>query len=157
LYYRDKQKKKSNLNNVIIDIQISETIIEQLKRLNYFPNSSDDKFCNKDLQNDNSNLIPQYGHIFDSKFKTKFLKLITGNLHEKLQQTIVATSLLEKDKNIDTNLIVELNNRRSSTKYKDLLKFRSKLPAYKNRLKILDLINANQVVLISGETGKYIF
>lgn len=49
---------------------------------------------------------------------------------------------------------MELNDKiESSQKYRIMLKQRQRLPAFDRREQILDLVERNQVVLISGETG----
>jgi ATP-dependent RNA helicase DHX36 len=47
----------------------------------------------------------------------------------------------------------QAEQKRQSRHYQDMLAFRRKLPAYEMRKKLVQLINENQVVVISGETG----
>ena len=37
--------------------------------------------------------------------------------------------------------------------YASMFEFRKKLPAYKQRRELIQMVNANQVVVVSGETG----
>ena len=57
---------------------------------------------------------------------------------------------------MDERLYNSLLAKENSQKYKDMITFRKKLPAYEMRDKIIDLVNKNQVTVISGETGKFI-
>lgn len=54
---------------------------------------------------------------------------------------------------LDSAFLEELNRKRESAEYKRMLKFREKLPAYKMRNEILKIVDENQVVVLSGETG----
>ncbi|GAV06141.1 hypothetical protein RvY_16172 [Ramazzottius varieornatus] len=47
----------------------------------------------------------------------------------------------------------ELSQKQSNLAYQEMLKFRRKLPAFQVRQKLLDTIENNQVVVVSGETG----
>ncbi|XP_070555588.1 ATP-dependent DNA/RNA helicase DHX36-like isoform X1 [Ptychodera flava] len=61
---------------------------------------------------------------------------------------------LIKNYAIDRKLKEELNNKRvGNRRYKEMQKFREKLPTYKMREEVLELIKAHQVCVISGETG----
>ena len=46
-----------------------------------------------------------------------------------------------------------LNHKQLKSKARELLKVRSTLPVYRNRTKIMDYIEANQVTILIGETG----
>lgn len=55
--------------------------------------------------------------------------------------------------NLDQELMKDLQLKRANSKYLDMLKFREKLPSYGMREELVQLIQANQVVVVSGETG----
>ncbi|KAG9273415.1 ATP-dependent RNA helicase DHX36 [Astyanax mexicanus] len=54
---------------------------------------------------------------------------------------------------LDAELQSDLENKRENSKYLDMLKFREKLPSYSMREELVELIEANRVVVVSGETG----
>uniref|UniRef100_A0A673N6M6 RNA helicase n=1 Tax=Sinocyclocheilus rhinocerous TaxID=307959 RepID=A0A673N6M6_9TELE len=54
---------------------------------------------------------------------------------------------------LDEELKKDLQKKKDNARYLDMLKFREKLPSYGMREELVRLINANQVLVISGETG----
>lgn len=54
---------------------------------------------------------------------------------------------------LDEELKKDLQKKRDNHRYNDMLKFREKLPSYGMREELVRLIGANQVLVISGETG----
>ncbi|KAF7653747.1 hypothetical protein LDENG_00078630 [Lucifuga dentata] len=58
-----------------------------------------------------------------------------------------------RDNSLDDYLKRDLQKKQSDTKYKDMLKFREKLPSYGKREELVELINSNHVLVVSGETG----
>lgn len=91
-----------------------------------------------------------YDHIADSKFKSNFLNIVTGNILEKL---VNYKDSIKQDVNLDERLCVELQTKAQNTAYARLHEIRRKLPSYDKRNEIIDLVEKNQVTLISGETG----
>ncbi|XP_061734517.1 ATP-dependent DNA/RNA helicase DHX36 [Nerophis ophidion] len=64
--------------------------------------------------------------------------------------------LLEKiarDHSLDESLRRDLQRKRSQPAYKEMLSFREKLPSYGKKEELVQLINSNQVLVVSGETG----
>merc|ERR1719322_1678230 len=53
----------------------------------------------------------------------------------------------------DERLASEYRKQRMSKGYSSMFEFRKKLPAYKQRRELIELVNSNQVVVVSGETG----
>lgn len=104
----------------------------------------------------NSGLENKYTHIHDSQFKRKFLNIVSGNIHENLTKAVFLKSRLTRDSDLDDKLLDEQKSQTSLQEYENMLKFRMKLPAYKMREEILQVIKENQVVVISGETGKFV-
>lgn len=97
----------------------------------------------------------KYSHVQDSDFKQKFLQSVTGSMDENLKRSLICTGYLLSDPELDLKLKDELQEKQeTSEKYKSMLAFRKKLPAFDKREEIVDIIEKNQVVLISGETGK---
>ncbi|XP_072015621.1 LOW QUALITY PROTEIN: ATP-dependent DNA/RNA helicase DHX36-like [Amphiura filiformis] len=60
---------------------------------------------------------------------------------------------LNQDTLLDQQLLEEHESKSSNHQYAKMMEFRKKLPSYKMRQELLDLIHKNQVVVISGETG----
>jgi len=60
---------------------------------------------------------------------------------------------LSRDSSLDKKFLLDLDKKENEQKYQDMLDFRKKLPSYKKRKEILDLVSSNQVLVISGETG----
>uniref|UniRef100_A0A8C4E6C3 RNA helicase n=1 Tax=Dicentrarchus labrax TaxID=13489 RepID=A0A8C4E6C3_DICLA len=57
-----------------------------------------------------------------------------------------------RDSSLDDRLKRDLQSKKSDPKYKEMLKFREKLPSYGKR-ELVKLINSNRVLVVSGETG----
>ncbi|XP_048776518.2 ATP-dependent DNA/RNA helicase DHX36-like isoform X2 [Ostrea edulis] len=78
---------------------------------------------------------------------------------EDLDQILPANSDLDFDEEVnrqpdlDAELKEELEEKMKSSKYRNMLSSRQRLPAYKQRKEIIQLINSNQVIVLSGETG----
>lgn len=68
-------------------------------------------------------------------------------------------SWLDSDKKDNENnplnkrLFTELQDKAADKKYKKMLEFRKRLPAFDKREELLNLLNKEQVIVISGETG----
>uniref|UniRef100_A0A3Q3J847 RNA helicase n=1 Tax=Monopterus albus TaxID=43700 RepID=A0A3Q3J847_MONAL len=58
-----------------------------------------------------------------------------------------------RDCSLDDYLKKDLQTKRSVPKYKEMLKFREKLPSYGKKEELVQLINSNRVLVVSGETG----
>jgi len=65
----------------------------------------------------------------------------------------VAQEPLQKLPHIEEKLQEHLKGKMTNQRYKKMLEFRKKLPSYTMREELMDLINKNQVVVVSGETG----
>lgn len=92
-----------------------------------------------------------------TSFKYGYNDIITGSFATKLEESlstgikIIATSPnITELNNVFYN---EYNSMVNRDKYNKMLEFRKKLPAYKKSADILDALNNNQVLVISGETG----
>lgn len=95
----------------------------------------------------------KYYKIHDIQFKRKFLDIVYGDIQQNLAKAMDVKSKLERNSSIDKMLQNEYREMQNLNVYRNMLKFRSKLPAYKKKSEILQLVNDNQVVVISGETG----
>lgn len=94
----------------------------------------------------------QFEGMQKGTFKQRFLEKINTVFEEKLEQTNIVR--LKNDVELDEELYHELIKKKSHSKeYQKMLEFRQKLPSYKSRKDLLNLISNNQVIVISGETG----
>lgn len=89
-------------------------------------------------------------------FKNGFLRATTENIEEQMQLNIVAqdeknAAELEYIVQFDEELLEKFAIETSSDN--ELQEFRKKLPCWKKRMEIVELVKKNQVVLIKGETG----
>ncbi|XP_077466945.1 ATP-dependent DNA/RNA helicase DHX36 [Stigmatopora argus] len=60
---------------------------------------------------------------------------------------------IKRDVLLDESLKRDLQTKKSYSKYREMLMFREKLPSYGKREELVQLINSNQVLVVSGETG----
>ena len=60
---------------------------------------------------------------------------------------------LERDEQLDEKLLQDYRRMSSSTAYQKTLPFREKLPAFQKRDRVMKLIHAGNVCVISGATG----
>lgn len=104
-----------------------------------------------------SKLTARYDYINDSHFKKTFLEIVSGDIQQNLSKSMLAKSKLQRDSINDKKTLEEHKERVSRPAYQNMLKFREKLPAFKMKRQVLDLVEKNQVVVISGETGTQIF
>ncbi|XP_008307701.1 ATP-dependent DNA/RNA helicase DHX36 [Cynoglossus semilaevis] len=58
-----------------------------------------------------------------------------------------------RDCSLDDDLRQDLQNKRSDPRYREMLKFREKLPSYGKREELVELIQSDRVLVVSGETG----
>lgn len=150
LYYRNKSREKAARRNMpILKLpsyveQSIKTVLHSTKTFyNSIPNERSDNECGN-----------KYRHISDSQFKRKFLEIINGDIQCNLAKAMSMESRLQRNNDIDKMLLNEYNEKQEQADYKSMLIFRSKLPAYRKRSEILQLVRNNQVVVISGETGE---
>ncbi|CAG0879878.1 unnamed protein product [Darwinula stevensoni] len=93
-------------------------------------------------------------HIGDSDFKSQYLHNLKANaLSDYLRTCATARCDLVANSCLDNQFKEELEAKQSNGRYLELHKFRQKLPSYKMRHKILELVSESQVVVLSGETG----
>ncbi|CAG9788761.1 unnamed protein product [Diatraea saccharalis] len=90
-------------------------------------------------------------------FKYGYKDIITGTFDEKLEECLSKGINITKSNDEITSLnklfYDEHINRLSNSQYLKMKKFRETLPTYKKSEDLLNVINNNQVVVISGETG----
>ncbi|TSK38403.1 ATP-dependent RNA helicase DHX36 [Bagarius yarrelli] len=60
---------------------------------------------------------------------------------------------VNRNPSLDEELKRDLQSKRQNSKYLDMLTFREKLPSYSMKEELVKLIQANRVVVVSGETG----
>lgn len=120
-------------------------------------NESDVKPGPSSTDNHGSSATDRYSHISESSFKRKFLQNITGNIETNLQRSLLVGSSLAQDKELDKLFKMRLIHKQNSKRYQKMMEFRQKLPSFEMKDQILDLVEQNQVAVISGETGKNCF
>lgn len=161
-YYRDRKNAKKR-EYATKTLKFNQNTKRHIKWLIDFRRSSDSSFnrnLNKPISSildEDENFQKMYQHIEDSQFKRKFLNIVSGNIQESLTKSINTSSKLKRNTVIDEKFHQEHTKMVNSKEYTHMLQFREKLPAYDKRQEILDLLEEHQVILISGETGKFIY
>lgn len=158
LYYRDKYKKNAKKEQqeskasvgFKLDPRVSENIELMLEETKppYAP-----RLGQADGLRADDSIGARYTHIGDSQFKRKFLEIVSGNIQQNLSKALLMATKLHKNTDLDNKLLEEHKERQNSPGYKSMMNFRAKLPSYSMRQSIVDLVNNNQVMVISGETG----
>ncbi|KAM0728608.1 ATP-dependent DNA/RNA helicase DHX36 [Formica fusca] len=143
---REKKKKKSPVFRLLPHVE--ERIKTILNNSKSFRSLIFDERSNSEYDDDD-----KYHHIHDSQFKRKFLEIINGDIEHNLAKAISMESKLQRNSDVDRILLNEYKDKQIQNDYQNMLKFRLKLPAYRKKSEILQLIKDNQVVVISGETG----
>lgn len=110
-------------------------------------------------QEDIENLLFKVGSSISSEsprkgaFQQRFLDKINVTFEEKLDQ--MKNVVFKPIKDLDEELYQEISKKKNhSNHFKKMLEFRQKLPSYKKRKEIIELIKENPIIVISGETGK---
>ncbi|XP_076228414.1 ATP-dependent DNA/RNA helicase DHX36 isoform X2 [Nomia melanderi] len=154
LYYRDRGKARRMQKEAQV-IKLPENIQHKIERILENSKGFYEKLYNNEVQveNTNSRMENKYTHIHDSQFKRMFLNIVSGNIQENIAKAVLVKSRIERDSDLDDKLLNEQRSKEFSEEYENMMKFRLKLPAYQKRLEIIELVNKNQVVVISGETG----
>lgn len=136
----ERRTRRANRKGTIERINVSEAKQIQIKSI-----LKSDLLTNFFVTDNGS-----YSHIKDSEFKRSFLSTINGSIADKINNTPV--DLFQKPE-IDDNLLEEFLNKQSNSHYRTMLKNRQKLPAFSMKSDILQTLQENQILLISGETG----
>ncbi|KAK6626795.1 hypothetical protein RUM44_009272 [Polyplax serrata] len=133
LWYRDQNRKQEEKPmNVFLDASKQEEIENVLFKVGN-PKQSEE--------------IQAKG-----SFRQTFLDKINVTFEEKLTQ--IESINLKPDPDLDEELFSEISKKKGHSKnYQKMLEFRQKLPSYKKRKEIIDLIEKNPIVVVSGETG----
>lgn len=80
-------------------------------------------------------------------------KTTKGDLPQLKDQDYVTEEASQKLPDVDLKLQQKNKDKTTNPRYLKMVKFRKKLPSYAKREELVELINNNQVVLVSGETG----
>lgn len=109
----------------------------------------------KDKCDSNSGQKQQSTRIYDYKYG--YEDIITGSFDEKLDQCITKGITIntcdDEVESLNEAFFIEYEDMLERNTYKNMLKFRKKLPAYIKAKELIKSINDNQVIVISGETG----
>ncbi|XP_048460467.1 ATP-dependent DNA/RNA helicase DHX36 [Rhincodon typus] len=142
---RQGQKSKEQERSERAVVQMDEAREEHITRLlNSVQTRSDYKDQRASLSADSSK---NWRSACPSSSTNKETKPETSADLEYLFETIT------QDVFLDEELKEELMKKTSSLRYLDMKRFREKLPSYGMKKEVVDLINENQVLVISGETG----
>lgn len=142
LYYRDLARKRAaskiaSMTQLRLQSKTKDAIEQLLSK-------------SQELYSEGSN---QYQDLNESQFKTDFLSTLTGDLQKNITESLQNGCRVARSRLMDNKFLEELNRQEETNRYKKLLKFRAKLPTYAKKDEILDIVENNQVVVISGETG----
>lgn len=92
------------------------------------------------------------GESGSTRFRQEFNRHRTTDFMELLKQNVQPPTKWEVTET-DENLYDEFINKGLNEDYIDMIDFRMTLPAHKSKQEIINLIEANQVILIEGNTG----
>ena len=155
LYYRDKAREKAKKKETRV-IKLPEHLQEKIGHMLNNSKGYYEKLYNNAYTEDTYGVLEnKYVHIRDSQFKRKFINMVSGNMQGNLARALLVKSKLEKDIELDKKLLNEHRTLQLTQEYENMKQFRLKLPSHHKRSKILELIKENQVIVISGETGKF--
>ena len=101
-----------------------------------------------------TNIESKYDHIADSAFKQRFLQNIASNQSGLSQSSKVVRTALERNPEMDERLRNEWEKQQSGEDYIDMLFSRARLPSNSKKAEILQALQENQVLVISGDTGQ---
>ncbi|CAH1116350.1 unnamed protein product [Phaedon cochleariae] len=140
LFYARRSQARKQRKETLGTVCLSDSKEKEIRRL----------FYGKSLENLNLTDGNSYTHIEDSIFKRSYLSSIRGNITEKLCEAPID---MLRVPHLDEQLKNEFDKKCKDSKYISMFKFREKLPSYSMREALLKVIEENQVVVISGETG----
>lgn len=143
---QDMQHKMKLTANVEVG-EISVKSMDVTRRVN---SDTDVKSETSDCGN---SAADRYSHISESSFKRKFLQNITGNIEANIDRSLLVGTSLTQEKELDELFKVRLLAKENSKHYQKMREFRQKLPSFGMKNKILELVEQNQIIVISGETG----
>ncbi|XP_011868007.1 PREDICTED: ATP-dependent RNA helicase DHX36 [Vollenhovia emeryi] len=147
LFYRNQnieRQKRSAPEVLRLSSELKQKTKIMLNNCKSFYNSDYHENCEFDYYEN---------QIHDSQFKKKFLDIVHGDIQQNLAKAINEKSRLQRNSDMDRILQSEYREMQRHEAYQNMLKFRLKLPAYEKKSEILQLVDDNQVVVISGETG----
>lgn len=141
-----KEAKELTQDGMPCIYTISE-FLQMSEDVKMFLSQDSDDFLDSDqslfeIQNDKINTL----NNIEKDLPSHYRKGIT-NLSEKINLT--KEQILQEDKNLSEKFILKRNNRN----YKNMLRIRQNLPIWQQMPEILNIIDNNQVIVISGETG----
>ncbi|KAL3274033.1 hypothetical protein HHI36_015452 [Cryptolaemus montrouzieri] len=91
-----------------------------------------------------------YEEMKNSQFKHNFLEKRLGDMNQKMD---FFKEEMVRQTSIDHELFIENNSKMEDEEYMRMYEKRKKLPSFQKRNRIIQLIEKNQVVLLSGDTG----
>ncbi|KAJ1522137.1 hypothetical protein ONE63_002448 [Megalurothrips usitatus] len=149
---KKEEEKMEGGVTISLDRQKEQEIRSMLRALPDHLGSSAD--LNQAGPSSSRTVASQYGHLPDSRFKRSFLLNLTETIDKKIERLLKKHSVLEQNPSVDKKLKETLVHKKENSRvYQKMYECRKKLPSFKMQESILNLINNNQVVVISGETG----
>lgn len=120
----------------------------------------------KDVIRDIEDILQSFGRVGgtvdngiddlpENQFKTDFLKKINGTFEENMQKHLSGVCM-KQDPLVDKALLDDFERRGEISSYTEMSIQKQKLPSFVKRKTILEAIEENQIVVISGETGRYL-
>ncbi|CAH2092989.1 unnamed protein product [Euphydryas editha] len=153
---------KMNTSNTFLDEGNKEEKINVQDEINYTCKAGSSQALDfipikKEIENDYKSDPKIYALRSSSNYKYGYEDIITGTFNDKLEECIrkgININFVNTEtENINMALLIEYEDMLQSSGFKNMLKFREKLPAYVKAKEVLDVIQNNQVIVISGETG----
>ena len=164
LYYAKMQREKKDANRAVLHIdprsqrEVNELFGKMVdlapQGLTFHSKGCEESDFMADYKNHlSANLekgmnLKQESSAVDAPEDWEDLETLDGSeMEEEIEQAKMSRKL-------DERLKQELSEKiSSSASYKKMLDFRSKLPAFKMKNEIIQLVAENQVIVVSGETG----
>ncbi|XP_050302457.1 ATP-dependent DNA/RNA helicase DHX36-like [Anthonomus grandis grandis] len=149
---REQSRKKLNLEKMKVQAEkpLGSIVLSESKKanINQLLNQTERSIYPRSfLEKTNS-----FEHLEETDFKHEFLQHITGNIIEKLKAA-PSTGKQFKNEFTDIMLLDELKKKKAEEGYQRMQKVRKNLPSMDKKDEILDMIQKNQITVISGETG----
>ncbi|XP_023310830.1 ATP-dependent RNA helicase DHX36 [Anoplophora glabripennis] len=140
LFYKQRNTHRRLQDRFVATVVISDAKLLEIKKM--LRNNSIENLCTIGEE--------PYSFMKDSSFKREFLSLIHGNILDKLKTS--CSNIVQMPVN-DEQFLEEYMAKQDKPKYKEMINQRKRLPAFKMKEDLIKIIEGNQVVLISGETG----
>ncbi len=161
LYYARKQqeKKSSQRSYISIDHHSKNDIVQMFKKMThlhpqgvsfYARDHEESSFMETYRENLHANAANDQGSVGCNNDPPEDWEDLEASAEQLSDLSSPTSGGSRQDEYLRRELASKLA---SDESYKAMLRFREKLPAFKKRDEILEKLEANQVVVVSGETG----